>query len=333
MKEKKETEPRVIRYNDLSVRIIASLIAAHIVTEYGGTAPWLPRLLTKEYYIEFGTTLLITFLLVEYIYRIVLFMDKRYPWGEHLLQRICLQFVLGVIIPSLGAFLMAALYFNFYGVNILKLNYHLYALPFITSLITLFNFYYLIRYLLIERAVLNAGYQKDNSVVTFSSNGHHPEKTDPGKEEFSKSTTIGNRSGEPQAEVPAGNTEATERKIFIVNTLHQSIPVRTEDICCFFRANGLYYCRTYSQTISQAYIIPQTLKEIEELIDPVMFFRINRRMIVRFTSCVSFRSGKGKNLELIIDPAHVDLEVGQQEQPFVTVSEDRVKEFRAWIDR
>ncbi len=133
--------------------------------------------------------------------------------------------------------------------------------------------------------------------------------------------------------LPTAQTETTERKIFIVNTLHQSIPVRTEDICCFFRANGLYYCRTYSQTISQAYIIPQTLKEIEELIDPVMFFRINRRMIVRFTSCVSFRSGKGKNLELIIDPAHVDLEVGKQEQPFVTVSEDRVREFRAWIDR
>lgn len=333
MKETKETGPRVIRYNDLSVRIIASLIAAHIVTEYGGTEPWLPRLLTKEYYIEFGTTLLITFLLVEYIYRTVLILDKLYPWGEHLLQRICLQIFLGVIIPSMGAFLMAALYFNFYGVNILALNYHLYALPFITSLITLFNVYYLIRYLLIERAVLKEGYQKDSPVVTFSSNGHHPEKTEPGKEELSKPTTIGNRSAESLPEGNMGNSESTERKIFIVNTLQQSIPVRTEDICCFFRANGLYYCRTFTQSISQAYIIPQTLKEIEEVVDPLMFFRINRRMIVRFTSCVSFRSGKGKNLELIIDPAHVDLEVGKQEQPFVTVSEDRVKEFRAWIDR
>lgn len=333
MKEKKETETKVIRYNDLSVRIIASLLAAHIVTEYGGSGPWLPRLFTKEYYIEFGSSLLITFLLVQYIYRVTLFLDKRYSWGEHLLQRICLQLVLGVAIPSLASFLMAAIYFRIFGVNILETNYHLYALPFISSLITLFNVYYFIRYLLMERALLKEGYQTGNAVVTFSSNGQSKQMPEPGKEEYSKISNIGARSGEELPAGTAGNTETTERKIFIVNTLHQSIPVRTEDICCFFRANGLYYCRTTSQTISQAYIIPQTLKEIEELIDPVMFFRINRRMIVRFTSCVSFRSGKGKNLELIIDPAHVDLEAGMQEQPFVTVSEDRVKEFRAWIDR
>lgn len=136
-----------IAYNDGLTRLIFTVIGAHIVTEYGGDEPWLSRIMTTEYYIEFGSTFAITLLDTYLIYLATRKLDQQFSWIEHPFQRAVLQFFFGVIIPTLITFLLAALYFKAYGMNILDTNYHLYALPFIASLIFIFNVYYLVRYL------------------------------------------------------------------------------------------------------------------------------------------------------------------------------------------
>jgi hypothetical protein len=318
-----------INYNDFTIRILATFLAAYIVTEYGGNEPLLPRLVTLEFYIEFGTSFFITFLLVEYIYRITRYLDSRYPWDLKLAQRIVLQILTGILLPTLSAYLMAAVYFAILSANITETNYHLYALPFIASLITLFNGYYLVRYLIIKAQENNHGgvsilqtdrlsplHKSSNSAVQFST-------TPP----FNEEQAIENNNPTPT------NSNANEKEVFLVNTVLQTIPIRTEDICSFYRSSGINYVRKYGQTVNDAYIISQTLKEVEEQISPIQFFRINRQMIISFKSCVSFRNGKGKSLELTVHPPHIDGENGMKELPFVTVSEDRVREFRAWIER
>ena len=315
-----------IAYNDFSIRLFATFLAAYIVTEYGGNEPLLPRLLTIEFYLEFGTSFLITFILIEYIYRITVYLDRRHPWDIRLPQRIILQILIGILLPSLLAYLMAAIYFALLGANITDTNYHLYALPFIASLITLFNGYYLIRFLFIKMQT------SENDLISINNNYQF--------------TSYANGNGDTalhqsHAGVALSDTDIQEesapvigeREVFIVNTLLQTIPLRMEDVCSFYRSSGINYVRTYDQTVNDAYIISQSLKEVEEQISSAQFFRINRQMIISFKSCISFRNGKGKSLELTVHPPHVDGEDGMKELPYVTVSEDRAKQFRIWIER
>ncbi|WP_029274603.1 LytTR family DNA-binding domain-containing protein [Pedobacter borealis] len=239
-----------IKYNDLTLRIIASFAAAHIVTEFGGNEPWLSRLLTGMYYIEFGTTLVITLLLVCYIYRCTCYLDVRLGWHEKPLKRGILQFIFGVICPTLGAFFLAALYFAYFGVNILKTNYHLYALPFIAALITLFNAYYLVYYLLAE-----SKYYKAIAGTALDTSGSQTYDTE------------------------------TSKEVFIVHTLTKSFPVQTGDIAYFFRDNGHVLLRLFH---GADHLLSQSLDQIEKQLDGQDFLRVARHMIISHKAVVSF---------------------------------------------
>lgn len=334
METPSQSFPKRIRYNDRKTRIIAIILAAHIITEYGGSSPWLPRLLTLMYYIEFGTTLLITALLVEGIYRITCFLDLRYPWDEFLLKRVLLQFMLGMVLPTVGSYLLAAAYFGIQGFDITDYNYHLYALPFIALLITLFNVYYYLRFVVAEKAFYKNLQARNNSSVSFSKNGHIKPAAENSEQVLEEA--VANAQNHEVAQNRPGasaQNENTYREVFMVITPVRTIPIRMDDICSFYRANGVNFLRTYEQTASDAYIITQTLKEVEEQVNPSQFFRINRQMMISFKSCVSFRNGKGKTLELIIEPKHADYENKMAELPYVMVSEDRSQAFRVWVDR
>ncbi|PSK90797.1 LytTr DNA-binding domain-containing protein [Taibaiella chishuiensis] len=286
------------------------------------------------YYIEFGTTLLITTLLVESIYRVTCFLDLRYPWNESLPQRIFLQFLLGVVMPTVTSYLLAAVYFGVQGYDITDYNYHLYALPFIAVLITLFNAYYYLRYVVAEKAYYKNLQESNHSAMSFSKNGHSKTVAESSQEVLVEAVANSqSKEGSHSKPAAAAQNEITYREVFMVITPLRTIPIRMDDICSFYRVNGVNFLRTYDQKASDAYVITQTLKEVEEQINPSQFFRINRQMIISFNSCVSFRNGKGKTLELIIEPKHADYENKMVDQPFVMVSEDRSQAFRVWVER
>ncbi len=64
---------------------------------------------------------------------------------------------------------------------------------------------------------------------------------------------------------------------FIVSVRNNWVPVKTADIACFFRDN-LNYLHTFS---GDKYMLDfNTLEEVEELLDPKVFYRANRQCIV-----------------------------------------------------
>lgn len=257
-----------IRYNDRKIRIIAIIIASYIVTEYGGNSPLLPRLLTLMYYIEFGATLIITTILVETIYRITRFLDIRYPWNESLLKRILLQFLLGVIFPTVGSYLLAALYFGVQGYDIIDYNFHIYALPFIALLITLFNVYYFVRYLLAERA-----YYK---------------RIDPLLDRMEERTTPLQLSNENRA-----------NGIFIVHTVNKSFPIDIADIAYFFREANHVFLRPFD---GEDYLLNQSLDQIEKDLNHSGFFRVARHMLISHNSLIDYRPLNFGKLAVTLNP-------------------------------
>lgn len=242
------------QYKDGWIRFGISIIGAHIVTEYGGTEPWYKRVFTGDYYQEFGSTLIITFLITYLVFKINAFLDRRFDWTEKTLVRLMMQILLGLILPSVITFLLAALYFHLYGVNILDYNYHLYAFPFIVSLIAIFNIYYVIRYLHADKVAVK--YQLENQRLNV----------------------ISDLTKETEEEIPV-------KTGIIIHTPTGSFHMPVSEIACFYRTSGRVYVRSFRGTDQ---LVAQSLDQIEQMLDKEIFFRVARHVIVNHKAIVRY---------------------------------------------
>ncbi|UOE51329.1 LytTR family transcriptional regulator DNA-binding domain-containing protein [Mucilaginibacter sp. SMC90] len=135
-----------IAYKDTYLRLIACIVATHIVIVYGETRSTFEMLLMPAYYYAFIGSFGIAFTLFWAVRKIVIKLDERCDWLEMPLHRIGLQAFFGFIVPGLLAFLLAALYFRIRGYNILHTTYLRYDFQFILLQILLINFYYVSYY-------------------------------------------------------------------------------------------------------------------------------------------------------------------------------------------
>jgi hypothetical protein len=130
----------------LYLRLIACIIATHIIIVYGETKSTFEILLTPEYYYAFIGSLVIALSLFTSVRAITMKLDENFDWMEQPVYRIGLQAFFGFMIPGLLAFLLAALYFRIRGYNILKTSYLRYDFQFILLQILIINCYYVAYY-------------------------------------------------------------------------------------------------------------------------------------------------------------------------------------------
>ncbi|CAA7195123.1 LytR/AlgR family response regulator transcription factor [Chryseobacterium potabilaquae] len=92
--------------------------------------------------------------------------------------------------------------------------------------------------------------------------------------------------------------------------------IQTQEVSCFFSENKIVYL----QTIERVYPSDFTLEELEDILDEKKFFRANRQYIIN--------SDYIKNIHT--SPYYkVVLEFQPQEE--ISVSRDRVKDFKDWL--
>ena len=108
---------------------------------------------------------------------------------------------------------------------------------------------------------------------------------------------------------------------FIVNVRNNWLPVATKDIACFVRDN-LNYLYTFD---GEKYILDySTLEEIEELLNPKLFYRANRQCIVHINAIQSIKPHENQKLTLTLKPP---LKMEQD------VSREKAPAFKRWFDR
>ncbi|GAB4237087.1 MAG: LytTR family DNA-binding domain-containing protein [Ekhidna sp.] len=94
----------------------------------------------------------------------------------------------------------------------------------------------------------------------------------------------------------------------------------TSEIAYFYSEESESYLRTKEGTTS---IVDHTLDSIEAQVDPQVFFRVNRHMIVNAGHIASIDSYFNNRLSLKLQPEFHET---------VIVSRDRVKDFKKWMD-
>ncbi|NQZ74827.1 MAG: response regulator transcription factor [Ekhidna sp.] len=111
------------------------------------------------------------------------------------------------------------------------------------------------------------------------------------------------------------------KKKFLVKTGLKYRSINTQDIAFFYSESSTTYLKTSS---NESVIIDQSLDEIQTLVDPDLFFRVNRHMIICDSAIKSIDSYFNNRLLLTLIP-----EYAQQ----VIVSREKVKGFKLWLDR
>ncbi len=92
--------------------------------------------------------------------------------------------------------------------------------------------------------------------------------------------------------------------------------IKTEEICCFYSENKI----VYAQTLERSFPTDFTLDELEEVLDKKTFFRVNRQFIISSDCIKNIHTSPNYKVELQAQPSEE-----------ITVSRERVKDFKDWL--
>lgn len=110
------------------------------------------------------------------------------------------------------------------------------------------------------------------------------------------------------------------RKRFLVKHLQKLIPIDISDIALFFYEDRTTFLKTLD---GSGYALDYSLDEIEIMVHPDEFFRINRGMLVSARSIREVDPYLGNRLELKLIPPCKD----------AIVSREKVGDFKAWLGK
>ena len=111
------------------------------------------------------------------------------------------------------------------------------------------------------------------------------------------------------------------RKRFLVKHLQKLISVEVSAIAYFFYEDRVNFFRTLD---NKKYIVDYSLDEIEDMMDPADFFRINRGLIVAVNSVGQIDSYFGNRLTLKLMPEF---------EAEAIISREKVNEFKTWMGK
>ncbi|HRX00747.1 MAG TPA: LytTR family DNA-binding domain-containing protein [Cyclobacteriaceae bacterium] len=97
--------------------------------------------------------------------------------------------------------------------------------------------------------------------------------------------------------------------------------INTTDILFFYSADKITFGRT---TDGRNHILDYTLDQVEGLVDPDHYFRINRKYIIRVEAINDMISHVNSRLKLVLKTS---------DDNDVIVARERLADFRNWIDR
>lgn len=299
-----------VNYNDLSIRIVLSVAAAHIMTSYNEPEGFFEMVLTSSYLRGFVGGFVIAFLTINYVYQLTLRLDQKYEWHRQTFSRFFWQLLLGLCVPAIIVFLLVALFFSIYRINIFETEYLSQDYPLVLLMLLVINLYYfgLYHFLILKSPV---GVQPD-----ISENG--------------------TAESQPISATIQKEDEPTYKETIIITTPLKTFPIHTDEIAYIFRlSDGVFLRLKAMKDMSESYQTNYSLKDLEALLDPSKFFRINRQMIICYQSVAAFRNETAKTLLLTLDPEPypIDKDTPPEHQKLMVVSETRTPRFKLWIDR
>ena len=108
---------------------------------------------------------------------------------------------------------------------------------------------------------------------------------------------------------------------FIVNYQRKWMPIDTKDIACFMK-DHLHYIFTFS---GEKHILDfSTMEDIEELLNPQLFYRANRQYILHLDAIQTVQPHESQKLTVTLKPPlKIQMDISREKAPA----------FKKWLDR
>lgn len=115
--------PHEIRYEDTMHRLIASGLAAIAICSYGKSGSLIEQLSVHPFIVVFGFFYAASWFIITLIRFVTIRLDREYRWDQHLLSRLLLQFIAGVVFPMFIILLFSMAYAAVAGFDITTSRY------------------------------------------------------------------------------------------------------------------------------------------------------------------------------------------------------------------
>ncbi|HKK75975.1 MAG TPA: LytTR family DNA-binding domain-containing protein [Saprospiraceae bacterium] len=115
--------------------------------------------------------------------------------------------------------------------------------------------------------------------------------------------------------------QPTYKKRFLVKSGQELRFINTDDIQYLFSEDSLVFAQVAQK---QKFHLDYSLDQIEKLVNPALFFRINRKLIVQLNAIHKIHTYFNSRLLLDLSP---------QTEFDAIVSRDRVPDFKQWLDQ
>lgn len=108
---------------------------------------------------------------------------------------------------------------------------------------------------------------------------------------------------------------------FVIKVGEHLRTIEVKDILYFYSQDKATFCHTNE---NRNHILDFTLEQLEDMIDPLVYFRVNRKYFVRAEAIQDIISYSNSRLKLVLK---------NSQDNDVIVARERVQEFKQWLDR
>src|SRR5690606_33318988 len=287
-----------ISYNDKWLRIIGYPLLGFVTRHFGEYESIGTLMKQSLYYGDLAWNTLMVMLSWEANRRLILYLDEHYSWIDQQFQRFIIQASASLLITVP---IVASMIYLWNEILINRPG------NFDTGYLLVYDFPLTIIFTLLVHLFYTGMYFKQYYSQTI--------------------IELKNRVRELEKSI-AGATNSTEllrssgyRNLLIVNYGTSSVPIQTSDIAFIYKQNEMSFIKTFN---GKEYTSSSSLDNLEVLLDPLSFFRINRQMLGNIKAIRQFKTDNSGKLILDIQPAFYEE---------VTVSKKKAAVFNTWIGR
>lgn len=120
---------------------------------------------------------------------------------------------------------------------------------------------------------------------------------------------------------PQQTAKSNFKNRFLVKTGNNILFKNIDEIAYFFAEDKIVYLVAVD---AKQYIIDYRLEQLETLLNPHAFYRINRKFFIKIDAIQKVKQLSNNRLQLFLKPNF------EQE---IFISKDKAKEFKAWLDQ
>lgn len=288
--QKKHVEEK---YNDLPIQVCGSFWISYLIDAIGRPESVFERITTSYFYVDLLSGFLITFLLWEYLKRVVMFLDLRFEWFKETGLRLIFQLVLGFVVPSFFSFVLTYWYMKLIWNQDIFISQWLQNEFYVVQILLAFvNFYYFTYWLYLMN----------------------------GKSTLSQISVQGiNKSEIINVDVQKGEGFELKSAVIEVPKGGKNYLMPVSDMAYAYVKDNYSYIK---QINNETFVTSYSLEDLYGMLDNNNFFRVNRQFIVNRKALKSYSSIENGKIEVEIDPISKDK---------IIISQKRAKAFREWI--